>query len=360
MIEQSEIVTSLASANGIYFNIPSLDEYAKKITAHGKSVDFRQPDTGKLIAYALYYDNAPEIFISMVWTHPEYRGRGFAKALLRQIINSSHKDIRLEVHRDNPFRLLYERLGFTVEEEFIGSLYMRFRRKAAIMQPYVFPYIGYFQLIDASDLFVFYDDVHFIKKGWINRNRILLNGRDHLFTVPVADASQNRRINETHLSIDEKWRSAFYKTMTQAYRKAPYFSKVMDQILPIFHAEYESVADMAINSIASVYDYLGMKHSFAKSSVCAPATRELNKSDRLIEITKRHGYKGYVNAASGRHLYSTDYFKTQGVELSYIKSEPIQYTQLADEFVPGLSIIDAMMFNDAETLKTFFGQYSIE
>ena len=75
--------------------------------------------------------------------------------------------------------------------------------KLAIMQPYVFPYIGYFQLINAVNKFIFYDDVDYIKQGWINRNQILLNGKAYLFTIPLADASSLRKIKDTgsHLTV---------------------------------------------------------------------------------------------------------------------------------------------------------------
>jgi hypothetical protein len=236
---------------------------------------------------------------------------------------------------------------------------MSLRKKIAIMQPYVFPYIGYFHLIDASDLFVFYDDVHFIKRGWINRNRILLDGNDYLFTLPVANASQNKLINETLLSIDDEWKKTFYKTLTHSYRKAPFFSSAMDIINSIISTRYCNISEFAINSIVSIYDYLGMELNYTKSSVCSPETKGMGKADRLIEISKRQGCKRYVNAAGGINLYSKDYFKDKGVELGFVKSDPVEYKQYANEFVPGLSIIDVMMFNDVKTIRELFSKYDI-
>src|SRR5690606_3799363 len=95
--------------------------------------------------------------------------------------------------------------------------------KIAIMQPYLFPYLGYFQLINAVETFVFYDDVNFIKRGWINRNQILVDNKAALFTVPLKKASQNKLINEIDMAIDEKWLSQFFKTIEQNYKNAPYF-----------------------------------------------------------------------------------------------------------------------------------------
>ena len=214
MIEQNEIVSSLAPLNGVYFNIPNLNDYAAKILTLGKSIEHRSEHTNKLVSYVLYYDNGPDVFISMVWTNPEWQGQGYAKGLLRQLIHSSHKDVRLEVHKDNPAVHLYEDFGFVFTEQ-SGDIYnMCLKKRIAIMQPYVFPYLGYFHLIEASNLFVFYDDVNYITRGWINRNRILLNGKDFLFTIPVSKASQNKLINEITLAIDDTLLAKFKYTLS--------------------------------------------------------------------------------------------------------------------------------------------------
>lgn len=137
-----------------------------------------------------------------------------------------------------------------------------------------YPYIGYFHLIDSSSLIVFYDDVNYITRGWINRNRILLNGKDFLFTIPIAKASRNRLINETELAIDNLWWDKFNRTLTQAYRKAPYFSSVADLIASIFSENYRSVSDLAINSISRIYDYLDVPLNYTRSSICSPIRKD--------------------------------------------------------------------------------------
>lgn len=360
MIEQAEILCSLAPLNGIYFDIPNLPQYAKKVASLGKSIEFRQENTNELISYVLYYDNGPEMFITMIWTHHEYRGQGFAKRLLRQLIRSSSKDIRLEVHKDNPAITLYKNEGFVVEEKSGDTRVMSLRKKIAIMQPYVFPYIGYFHLIDASCLFVFYDDVNYIKRGWINRNRILLNSRDHMFTIPVSNASQSKLINETSLCIDDKWKDNFNKTLAHSYRKAPFFSSVTDMINSVLSSEHCSISDLAIMSIVSVYEYLGMELTYTRSSTCSPESKGMDKADRLIEISKEQGYKRYVNSPGGASLYSKDYFKSNGIELGFVKSDSVEYKQYANEFVPQLSIIDLLMFNDVKRARELFTKYKVD
>ena len=359
MVEQAAIISSLTPLNGVYFTIPNLNDYAAKLATLGKSIEHRLGPTGKLVSYVLFYDNSPEIFISMVWTHPEHQGKGYAKGLLRQLIHSTQKDIRLEVHKDNPAINLYERLGFRVIEQTGDICKMCLRKAIAIMQPYVFPYLGYFHLIEASDLFVFYDDVNYIKGGWINRNRILLNGKDLLFTIPISKASQNKLINETTLAIDDSWRDKFNRTIVQAYQKAPHFPQVAPLITSVFAKSYCSVSDLAISSVISTYKYLGMPFNYTKSSVCSPETKGIDKADRLIEIAKCQGYKRYVNAPGGINLYTKEYFGANGVELGFVNSEPIQYEQFSNVFVPSLSIIDVLMFNEPMAIKNFLRNYTV-
>ncbi|MBC2694524.1 MAG: WbqC family protein [Desulfobacteraceae bacterium] len=140
----------------------------------------------------------------------------------------------------------------------------------AIMQPYLFPYIGYFHLIEASSIFVFYDDVYYIKSGWINRNRILNQDRDCLFTVPISKVSSNKLINETLPILDKKWKKKFYKKLIQNYKKAPFFSDVCEVITSVFEKKYTDITDLAIESILAVYMYLGIEFNYTKSSICSP------------------------------------------------------------------------------------------
>ena len=122
------------------------------------------------------------------------------------------------------------------------------------MQPYIFPYIGYFQLINAVDKFVFYDDVNFIKQGWINRNRILLNGAGHMFTIPLADASSFKKINEVciHKKLFQSWKNKFYKTISLSYSKAPFFHQTYTLIESILDRDFDTVSGLAIYAVNKV------------------------------------------------------------------------------------------------------------
>ncbi|OQY27805.1 MAG: hypothetical protein B6244_09435 [Candidatus Cloacimonetes bacterium 4572_55] len=230
----------------------------------------------------------------------------------------------------------------------------------AIMQPYLFPYIGYFHLIESADIFVFYDDVHYILSGWINRNRLLNADKAYQFTVPISKASQNKLINKTSPIIDGKWKKKIFKTLIQNYKKAPFFSDVYEVITSVFENKFTNVADLAIESILSVYRYLTIPINYTKSSICSPNTKGIGKAERIIQITKELGYLAYVNAPGGKELYKKDYFRSKGVSLAFVKSKSIEYKQHSNKFIPCLSIIDILMFNEKERVIEFFSAYSLE
>lgn len=230
--------------------------------------------------------------------------------------------------------------------------------RLAIMQPYIFPYIGYFQLVNSVDHFVFYDDVTFIKQGWINRNNILLNGRAHLFTIPLQNASSYQLIQDTKISTVSNWSSKFLKTIEQAYKKAPQYLDVFPLIEKTLNREYESIGDLAKMSIRNVSDYLGIKTVFTDTSKIYQ-NNELSAQNRVLDICQKLKTDNYINPIGGQELYSKEVFKENAIDLFFIKSKPIAYQQYDNEFVPYLSIIDLMMFNEKEQVLSFTNQYEL-
>jgi hypothetical protein len=231
--------------------------------------------------------------------------------------------------------------------------------KVAIMQPYLFPYIGYFQLISAVDTFVFYDDVNFMNRGWINRNRILSNGKDLLFTVPLKEASQNKLINEIETDITEKWKSKFYKTMHFSYSKAPYFIDVMARIESVFISGNTNISELSERSVVEICNYIGIQKKFEKSSLKYGTTKGMEKADRLIEITKLSGHNQYINVRAGEELYDKEYYKSKEVDLFFISPKLNQYKQFSNDFIPGLSIIDVLMFNSIPQVIDMLNEYEL-
>jgi hypothetical protein len=230
--------------------------------------------------------------------------------------------------------------------------------KLAVMQPYVFPYIGYFQLINAVDLFVFYNDVNFIKKGWVNRNRILVNGKEHLFTIPCRDISQNRPICETEIGFDTGERSKLLATIQQAYKKAPFFIAIYKIVEEVLSADYTYIDEMAIAGIKEVCRYLSIGTQF-KESREQYDNRELVRADRIIAICLKEKAGQYINAEGGTELYSRDQFNRAGIKLNFLKTKPLPYRQLDNEFVPSLSIIDVLMFNSKDDVRQMLQSFEL-
>ena len=238
----------------------------------------------------------------------------------------------------------------------------------AIMQPYFLPYIGYLQLMNAVDRFVFYDDVAFINRGWVNRNRILVGGKEHLFTVPLKEASQNKTIREIALSDDPKWRGKLLKTIEQSYRKAPLYETVMPMIEKIvnFMADNPSdvsVADYIFHSFTELTAYLAITTALVSSSTIYE-NGHLKAQERILDICRQEGADQYINPIGGQELYDRNRFAEAGIALHFIQSKRVEYEQRIgktgpNEFVPWLSILDALMFNDVNQVRAMFGSFEL-
>jgi hypothetical protein len=229
--------------------------------------------------------------------------------------------------------------------------------RLAIMQPYLFPYMGYFQLMAAVDRWVVYDDVQFIKGGWINRNSVRVGGRPHLFTVPLADASANKPICETGIDQAQfpRWRVRFQKTLQQSYRTAPFLAAVLGLVEETLGARCDTISELNVRTLAAVRDHVGL------STEIVPTSRQygnehLRGQERVLDICARERAATYVNAIGGQSLYSTRAFADRGVELWFLKGEGPVYEQGPGEFVPNLSILDAMMHVHPTALREMLGQ----
>lgn len=233
--------------------------------------------------------------------------------------------------------------------------------KIAIMQPYVFPYLGYFQLINAVDTFVFYDDVHFIKKGFINRNFILSNNGKLLFTIPCKKVSQNKLIKEVELNFDSKERRKFLSTIQHNYSKAPHFEIIFELLKSmILGSKSVYISELAIESIQLISNYLQIKTDFKKSSEYHAKSQGMEKTERLIHISKSENAKSYYNPIGGELLYSKSIFNTNCIDLYFLKSIPISYKQFNDDFVANLSIIDVLMFNSVEEIRLYLDGFELK
>lgn len=230
-------------------------------------------------------------------------------------------------------------------------------KKIAIMQPYFFPYIGYWQLINAVDKYVVYDDVNYIKSGWINRNNILLNGAKHLITLPLEEASSFKLINEISITKNMVLKNKLIKTIKNAYSKAPYFENVMSIIEPLI-LNNSNIAMLNYNIILAIKKYLNINTEILLSSNIEK-NNNLKAQDKVIHIAHILGANEYINAIGGQELYSREDFSKENIKLSFLKTGDIKYTQFRNEFVPNLSIIDVMMFNSPETIREMLDDFEL-
>ncbi len=225
--------------------------------------------------------------------------------------------------------------------------------RLAIMQPYFFPYIGYFQLISSADKFVVYDNIQFTKKGWINRNRILFNGKDEFITLPLKKDSDFLMVDQRKLADTFKTdRLKLLRRVQEAYRKAPEFNGVYPLAESVINNSEENLFGFIYNSIWQVCKYLDIKTEFVISSN-VPIDHQLKSQDKVIAICKALNATEYINPAGGLDLYSKEVFKQNNIELSFIKSNAVDYRQFKNEFVPWLSIIDVLMFNSKEQVQQY-------
>jgi hypothetical protein len=228
--------------------------------------------------------------------------------------------------------------------------------RLGIMQPYFFPYIGYWQLMNSVDKYVIADDLNYIKNGWINRNRILINGDVTYLTLPLQGASRNKLINEIEVVGDEKKISNLLKTIEINYKKAPYYSNAFPVIERIFAQKEKNLAKFLEYSIREICKYLSINTEIIVLS-SMKNNKDLKCQEKVLDICKILGAYEYYNAIGGQELYFYDNFAREGIILKFLKTENVEYKQFNDEFIPDLSIIDVMMFNSLTDIKEILRQY---
>ncbi|MEE1059473.1 MAG: WbqC family protein [Treponema sp.] len=227
--------------------------------------------------------------------------------------------------------------------------------RLGIMQPYFFPYLGYWQLLANVDKYVVYDDVTYIKGGWINRNNFLINGQKNLLTMRLEKASSYTLIKDIAIKDDFV---KFLKTIEMGYKKAPFFEDIFRLLKDICQCPDKKLGQFLFNSHIKICEYLGIDTELILSSSFEKHT-ELKGKDKVISICKQLGADEYINAIGGQELYDKKEFAENGIRLNFIQANLREYRQLKNEFVAGLSIIDIMMFNSKEEIKEMLNDFKL-
>ena len=242
--------------------------------------------------------------------------------------------------------------------------------KAGIMQAYFFPYVGYFQLIDASDVFILYEHVAFRKKSWITKNRIFDKSRKLPvdITIPVNKKSSYKQIIDISIRNTD-WKRVLLKQIYFNYKKALYFEEVYPLLEKLINIENEKVHTYNSEIIKGVCSYLNITTRIkANNEEFLELEKDLENSDlpqneiksaRIIEICKNQNADTYINPSGGTNLYNKPYFKRNNLSLFFMNTKEFKYNQFGLDFEPHLSIIDVLMHNGKEGSKSIIKKYSL-
>ena len=230
--------------------------------------------------------------------------------------------------------------------------------RLAIMQPYFFPYIGYWQLLNAADRFVIYDDVNFIKQGWINRNRLLLGGEPSYITVPLDGASPNKRICDIAVQRSPHWRRKMLASIEQGYRKSPCFAEIFPEVDSLIRFEMNNLADFLAHQLVKMAKLLGIDTEIIVTSGDYQNC-ELSGQERVLDICGREGATSYINLPGGQKLYDPESFKAANLDLHFLSTRASPYQQRGADFVPNLSVIDALMEVGAAGVRSRLEEYDL-
>lgn len=233
--------------------------------------------------------------------------------------------------------------------------------KLAIMQPYFFPYLGYFSLIKQSDKFIIFDTPQFMRKGWIERNRIIKESGGSVYVkVPLIKAPLSTLINEMKIDNSTQWKSKIYAQLDIYKKKAPYYKQVMTLVQECFEGEFENISKLNEKVIKHVCLYLGMKTEIVVfSEMDIEVDTPSSPDEWALNICKSIGAKQYLNATGGQSFFDTGKYKDNNIDLYFVAQPLCEYKQLGKEFEPGLSILDVMLFNSPEEIMEMLSQGSL-
>lgn len=223
--------------------------------------------------------------------------------------------------------------------------------KVSLMQPYFFPYIGYFQLIHAVDEFIIFDNAQYIRRGWINRNRILNAQKETVYiNIPVHKAPRETKIKDIVIA-NGNWKETIFHQLNY-YRKAPHYDFVMGFLEDCLTSHNSNLSELNISLIKKVCNLLEIDTKITVLSNKFPMLSDINAADEWgIEVSKALNATTYINAIGGMEFYDSQKYKANGLDIQFVKTELKPYQQFQDVFVPGLSIIDVLMFNQPDEIR---------
>lgn len=253
--------------------------------------------------------------------------------------------------------------------------------KLAIMQPYFFPYLGYFQAIAAVDKYILYENLNYITEGWMSRNRILVKNQNEIYIkANVQSKSSNKKISEIELVQNDFWKKKLIKSIDLNYRGSEFFDEIFPIVCKLILTEQKFLYEYNAQIIKEICLYLNISTQIVSNNVnYEMMERELNKIDckdystfnylsktkpikkvaRVIEMCRIENADVFINAIGGKELYDKNEFKEYGIELFFIETKSYYYKQFSESFFPHLSIIDVLMHNGKEGTKKLLTNYNL-
>jgi hypothetical protein len=232
-----------------------------------------------------------------------------------------------------------------------------------IMQPYFFPYLGYFQLIEVVDKWIVFDTPQYIRHGWVNRNRIMkFDGNDWMYiNVPLQKHSRDTAIKDVLIASNtQEWQEKIYAQLLSYRKKAPHFSETMDVVTRCFNAGCDGISGLNIVVLKEVCAYLEIDFRFEIYSQMNLKHEPANDAGEwALQISKACGADTYINPPGGREIFDPSKFKAAGINLRFLESELKQYNQRNGNFIAGLSVLDVMMFNSRDEIKELLSHYRL-
>jgi hypothetical protein len=235
-------------------------------------------------------------------------------------------------------------------------------KKVAIMQPYFFPYIGYFSLLKNTDEFIFLDTVQFIRHGWIERNRILKQGEGWLYVkVPLKSHSQNELIKDLKVDNSQNWQQKILSQIEPYKKIAPHYQPVRSLVEELLANNYDDIVSLNKAAVDAVCGYLGLGKTTQVFSKMSLTIDEPHTADEwALNICKSlRGVDEYWNPPGGEEFFDKAKYEAAGIELHFLKPELAEYDQKRQAFETGLSIIDVMMFNSKEETNKMLDNYEL-
>lgn len=229
------------------------------------------------------------------------------------------------------------------------------------MQPYFFPYLGYFQLINATDRFILFDDVQYIRHGWINRNRILKPAEGNQYIVaPLAEHSRDAEIKAIKTVEGYAWKEKILRQLEHYKKKSPFYPEVCQLLARCFELNGTVITELNGHYLKLVCEYIGINFNIEISSQMNFDYSNVNGAGEwALRISEQLGATEYINPPGGIELFDKDQFEKSGIKLSFIHPKLKEYSQRRNTFEPGLSIIDILMFNAPETVRQMLNDYTI-